>query len=132
MSGLFGLFGGSAPAQQQKPSGLGLLSSLFGGGQQTESSFNGSDLLFQFLFRLATVNVGLGIFNLIPVPPLDGSKVLAEFLPLKARIKFLQFERFGWVVLFFLIYFGNLSKYLGMLLEFVFNLLFNLIAGVII
>ncbi len=45
MSGLFGLFGGSAPAQQQKPSGLGLLSSLFGGGQQAESSFNGSDLL---------------------------------------------------------------------------------------
>lgn len=47
MSGLFGLFGGSAPAQQQqsKPSGLGLLGNLFGGGQQAESSFDGSDLL---------------------------------------------------------------------------------------
>ncbi|MBQ7039996.1 MAG: site-2 protease family protein [Clostridia bacterium] len=89
-------------------------------------------LIFRFFFMLATVNIGLGIFNLIPIPPLDGSKVLAEFLPIRARIKYLQFERFGWIVLFVLIYFGNFSKYLGIALEFVFNCLFNLIAGVIL
>ena len=59
-------------------------------------------LVFQFFFMLATVNIGLGLFNLIPIPPLDGSKVLAEFLPFKAKFKYLQFERFGWIVLFLL------------------------------
>lgn len=94
--------------------------------------YDGYDMLFQFLFMLATVNIGLGIFNLIPIPPLDGSKVLAEFLPANAKYKYLQFEKFGWILLFLLIYFGNLSKYLGIALEFVFDNLFNLIAGVIL
>ena len=93
---------------------------------------DGHELLIDFFVMLSTVNIGLGIFNLIPIPPLDGSKILAEFMPLKAKIRYLQFERFGWIVLFLLIYFGNLSKYLGLALEFVFNRLLNLISGVIL
>ena len=90
------------------------------------------EILFLFFYNLAAVNIGLGIFNLIPIPPLDGSKVLAQFLPLSARIKYLNFERFGGLVLFLLIYFGNLSKYLGIILSFVFEGLFSLIAGVLL
>ncbi len=90
------------------------------------------EILFMFFYNLAAVNLGLGIFNLIPIPPLDGSKVLAQFLPLSARIKYLNFERFGGLILFLLIYFGNLSRYLSIVLSFIFEGLFNLIAGVIL
>ncbi len=40
-----------------------------------------------------SMNVGLGVFNLIPLPPLDGSKVLQAFLPAKARVWYTQHER---------------------------------------
>lgn len=89
-------------------------------------------ILYNFFFSLSAVNIGLGIFNLIPIPPLDGSKVLAQFLPLKARVGYLQFERYGGLLLFLLIYFGNLSKYLNIALSFVFNGLYALIAGVLL
>lgn len=90
------------------------------------------EILFIFFYNLAAVNLGLGIFNLIPIPPLDGSKVLAQFLPLSFRIKYLNFERFGGLILFLLIYFGNLSKYLSVILSFVFEGLFSLISGVLL
>lgn len=89
-------------------------------------------ILYLFLYNLAAVNIGLGVFNLIPIPPLDGSKVLAQLLPMQARIKYLNFERYGGLLLFVLIYFGNLSRYLNIALTYIFELLFNIIAGVIL
>ncbi|MBO5453409.1 MAG: site-2 protease family protein [Clostridia bacterium] len=53
----------------------------------------------EFVLYMIYLNIGLGIFNLIPVPPLDGSKVLASFLPQKAFYKYLSFERYGSLVL---------------------------------
>lgn len=53
-----------------------------------------------------TVNLALGIFNLFPVPPLDGSKMLYSILPSEAQSGFEQIERFGMVLLFALVYFG--------------------------
>ncbi len=44
------------------------------------------------------INLILAVFNLLPIPPLDGSKVLATFLPPRAREKFLSLERFGLVL----------------------------------
>jgi Zn-dependent protease len=46
--------------------------------------------------------VGLGLFNLIPIPPLDGSKVLAVFLPDRAYLQLMRYERWGMLVLIFL------------------------------
>ena len=94
--------------------------------------FDGNIYLYQFFIMLLTVNIGLGVFNLIPIPPLDGSKFLAEFLPLKAKIKYLQFERFGGILLFVLIYFGNLSSYISIAVNYVSNFFLNTIAGVIL
>ena len=96
------------------------------------SLYDISGIIPVFFFRLALVNIGLGLFNLIPIPPLDGSKVLAEFLPLNLKLKYLQFERYGWILLFVLIYFGNLTKYLNVALDFVLEGMFNLISGVIL
>lgn len=55
------------------------------------------------------MNVGLMIFNLIPIPPLDGSKVLLEFLPYKARGFFYRYERYSSLILLLLVYMGTLT-----------------------
>lgn len=52
---------------------------------------------------LTMINLGLGIFNLIPVPPLDGSKVLGAVLPTNLYFKYMEWERYGFIILIVLI-----------------------------
>jgi Zn-dependent protease len=49
------------------------------------------------------INLLLAFFNLIPIPPLDGSKILAEILPYEAREKYLRMESFGFIIIILLI-----------------------------
>lgn len=60
-------------------------------------------VVYQLLLTAVSVNVGLAIFNLIPISPLDGSKVLAAFLPMRAYNKVLQYERYGFLILLLLL-----------------------------
>ncbi len=62
-----------------------------------------------FLYILIIVNIGLGIFNLIPISPLDGSKVLYAFLPERAYYKMLEVEKYGMYILIGLILIGNIA-----------------------
>ena len=55
--------------------------------------------VFNFLVDASILSVGLGLFNLIPIPPLDGSKVLAAFLPDSTYWKLMRYERFGMLLL---------------------------------
>ena len=66
--------------------------------------------VYQFFVVSALINVGLGVFNLIPLPPLDGSKILGMFLPSKYYFKFMQFEQWGFVLLFLLLYIGVFNQ----------------------
>lgn len=60
-----------------------------------EPMLGGANLLINFLFLLAVVNASLFVFNLLPIPPLDGSKVVLALIPDKfAEFKF-QFEAYG-------------------------------------
>lgn len=61
--------------------------------------FMGSGWIFSLLFETSVLSVGLGLFNLIPIPPLDGSKVLAAFLPDAAYVRLMRYERYGILLL---------------------------------
>ncbi|MGQ9498940.1 MAG: site-2 protease family protein [Dissulfurimicrobium sp.] len=52
------------------------------------------------------INIGLAIFNLIPIPPLDGSKILIGLLPIRLAIWYEQFERYGFILILILVFTG--------------------------
>jgi Zn-dependent protease len=79
--------------------------------------------LYSMLFYSVVINLVLAIFNLIPIPPLDGSKILAMCLPRSLRIKFARLERFGMIIIIFLLLTNLLDKLLSFFLTPMFNVL---------
>ena len=61
------------------------------------------------LVEVVRINIGLGLFNLIPVPPLDGSKVLTAVLPERLYFKYMRYEMYGQFVVILLLYLGVLN-----------------------
>ncbi len=73
----------------------------------TEGSFLGSIVLVALL--VCFMNLMLALFNLVPVPPLDGSKIVSAFLPGAGREMMLRLERYGFIILLLLIMTGVFS-----------------------
>ena len=92
---------------------LGIFVGLF---HVTEGSTEG---ILGYLMLLAQytaiMNIGLGVFNLIPIPPLDGSKVLGIFLPQRTYFQLMRYERYGGLLMIVQLYTGVLSRPLGIL-----------------
>ena len=84
------------------------------------------------LVRLVMLNVGLAIFNIIPVPPLDGSHVVGNLLPYGLRDAWATFSQFGMYILFALVLLGQglLLRIIGPPIEFLSNLLFRVALGI--
>lgn len=59
--------------------------------------------LIRLLFTTAYLSIALGLFNLIPFPPLDGSKVLFSFLPDRLYVRMMMLERYGMMILIVLV-----------------------------
>ncbi|WP_043642732.1 site-2 protease family protein [Solidesulfovibrio carbinoliphilus] len=70
-----------------------------------------------------TVNVALGVFNLLPVPPLDGSNILAAFLPPHLAARYLDFGRWGFLILILLAVAGVLGRLILPIVSFLSHLL---------
>lgn len=69
-----------------------------------------SDGLYRFLFWMQLYNVWFAFFNLIPVPPLDGSRILSELLPAKQSWQFNEIVvRYGFYILIALVFTGVTS-----------------------
>ena len=73
------------------------------------------------------MSVGLGLFNLIPISPLDGSKVLFAVLPDRAYLTLMRYEKYGMVLLFLLVWLGVGDNILGEGIYRVYGLLVDLI-----
>ena len=85
------------------------------------------DGLFVFLlYILAPLSVGLGLFNLLPIPPLDGAKVLGSLLPDQTYFRLMRYERYGMLVLLALSYFGVTSRAISGAIQGVYLALFKL------
>lgn len=78
-----------------------------------EFRFSSDLILLNGLEYLITINIILGIFNLLPIPPLDGSRVIGSFLNGRNREVIFDYDRFGILIVIFLGYFGILNKILG-------------------
>ncbi len=87
---------------------------LFGLTQYKELNFLGIWSLPLFLYYLTMLNIGLGLFNLIPIPPLDGSNVLMEIFP-QVKSFFWRIRRYSSLILIFLIASDFLSRPLAIL-----------------
>ena len=81
--------------------------------------------LLNFLAMTAYMSVGLGLFNLIPISPLDGSKVLFAFLPDRAYMTLMRYEKYGMAVLFVLVWLGVGNNILSEGIYRVYELLVN-------
>ncbi len=57
-----------------------------------------------------TINIGLAVFNLIPVPPLDGSKILQGLLPVRQAVAYSRLEPYGMIILILLIFSGAVGR----------------------
>ena len=66
-----------------------------------------------FLSDVVSINIGLGVFNLIPLPPLDGSKILMHFLPYNARNWFIN-KQYIFYIVFLALWITGLS---GLILQ---------------
>ena len=80
-----------------------------------------------FLLMTAYMSIGLGLFNLIPISPLDGSKVLFSFLPDRAYMTLMRYEKYGMAVLFVLVWLGVGDNILSEGIYQIYSLLINLI-----
>lgn len=78
---------------------------ILGGLRFSSASFGFTlaSVFYELAYYMIMINLGLGLFNLIPIPPLDGSKVLTAILPERTYFKLMDYERYGFIILIILI-----------------------------
>lgn len=85
-----------------------------------------------FFMYAATVNITLAVFNLVPIPPLDGSRILNALMPDKVYYKLMQYERYIVLGVFLLIILGVLDTPLSVASSALETLIFNICSAIFI
>lgn len=83
---------------------------------------------YYFFFYFSMLNIGLGVFNLIPIPPLDGSRVLTVFLPAKAQLWFHRYEGIIRIALLLILFTPILDNFLLGIRDWVFTGMVDLLS----
>ncbi len=73
-----------------------------------------TDIIISILISIISVNIGLGVFNLIPIYPLDGSKVLSHFLPYRAREWMMNNQLILTIIVFFIVFYTDIMGYISL------------------
>lgn len=88
-------------------------------------------IIYNFLLYFSVINLGLGIFNLIPIPPLDGSRILGAFLKDDTYEQYMKYERYGFIIIAILLALsslrGNGTSFISELVDIIFNFIFRLV-----
>lgn len=85
--------------------------------------YSAPPLLFDALQYCCAINIILALFNLVPVPPLDGSKVVAGILPPRLREAYVGLDRYGIFIIIGLLYLGLLDQIIVPIYRVIFHLL---------
>ena len=82
--------------------------------------------LAMFLYDMVVMNLSLAVFNLIPVPPFDGSRIVLLFLPERLYFKAMRYERYIMLAVLTLVFLGALNVPLSVAVNFLWNRLVDL------
>lgn len=80
-------------------------------------------ILQEFFYIFMMINIGLGAFNLIPIPPLDGSKMVGVLLPKNTYESIMAYEHYGMFILMIMLATGALDPVHSALTQMIFNLI---------
>lgn len=94
-------------------------------------------IIYDFIYILMVINIGLGVFNLIPIPPLDGSKIIGAILPNNAYNQYMKYQKYGMIFILGLLvlldvleslgYPSLLNELLDVVVNFILNFWFKII-----
>ena len=79
--------------------------------------------LAEMLGIVVRINIILGAFNLIPIPPLDGSKILMSFLPIEVQSGLSKIEPYGFFILIFLLFTGLLNPVITFMQDLIYGII---------
>lgn len=91
----------------------------------------GESFITILLYKIVNFGIVFAIFNLIPIPPLDGSKILASFLPKSFERFIYKYERIFYILLLVLLYTRTISKIMHPAINYIYDSIFKIVLSIL-